>query len=334
MSDQKLNISYFSRKPKPGHYSIEFLFKAISQSMGDKHEVRWLPLPYFSSGIWPRIQSTFWAKRHQSQINHVVGDVHFLTLALDTRKTILTIHDCGFVEKASGLKKWWLKKLWIDWPVKRSAKVTTISSQSKRDIVNLTGCHENHVVVVPNFVSENFVPPSVETKNEKFVILHVGTKANKNLSRTIKAVAKLNCKLNIVGRLNQRQLTELKELNIDFENFIDAPEDQLITIYQQSDMLSFVSLEEGFGLPILEAQRCGLPVMTSQIAAMPETAGEGALLVDPYKIDAIREGIQKIMEEEDFRQSLIQKGFENVKRFSLNSTVAQYEQIYLQVAQQ
>jgi glycosyltransferase involved in cell wall biosynthesis len=93
-------------------------------------------------------------------------------------------------------------------------------------------------------------------------------------------------------------------------------EDDLPKIYNLADLLLFPSLYEGFGLPILEAQACGCPVLTSNVTSCPEVAGDGAHIVDPYSVDEIRDGILKIIKDNNYKEQLIKKGFENIKRFS------------------
>ncbi len=94
-----------------------------------------------------------------------------------------------------------------------------------------------------------------------------------------------------------------------------VPDEKMPALYSNALALVFPSLFEGFGLPILEAQACGCPVITSNTSSMPEIAGKGAILVDPYSVDDIVSGMSRIMNHE-LRIKLIKAGFENVKRFS------------------
>jgi glycosyltransferase involved in cell wall biosynthesis len=97
-------------------------------------------------------------------------------------------------------------------------------------------------------------------------------------------------------------------------------------------MVVFASLYEGFGLPILEAQAMGRPVITSNFGAMKEAAGEGALLVDPYSVEAIQEAILRITREPALREDLIAKGLRNVERFRAEAVARQYAGIYRRMA--
>lgn len=93
-------------------------------------------------------------------------------------------------------------------------------------------------------------------------------------------------------------------------------------------MVVFASLYEGFGLPILEAQAMGRPVITSNFGAMKEAAGEGALFVDPYSVESIRAAILRIKNEPRLREELVRKGLENVERFRPVAIAERYAEIY------
>jgi glycosyltransferase involved in cell wall biosynthesis len=93
-------------------------------------------------------------------------------------------------------------------------------------------------------------------------------------------------------------------------------------------MLVFPSVYEGFGLPIMEAQLTGRPVLTSNLSPMKEVAGKGAMLTDPYDPQSIRAGIIKIIDDDVFREQMVQDGFENVKRFDPDIVAGQYASLY------
>jgi glycosyltransferase involved in cell wall biosynthesis len=109
-------------------------------------------------------------------------------------------------------------------------------------------------------------------------------------------------------------------------------DEELVAAYRRSDMVVFASLYEGFGLPILEAQAIGRPVITSNFGAMREAAGEGALLVDPYSVEAIREAIMRIKNELGLREELVCKGRENAEKFRADAIALKYAQIYRALA--
>jgi glycosyltransferase involved in cell wall biosynthesis len=106
----------------------------------------------------------------------------------------------------------------------------------------------------------------------------------------------------------------------------------MVNEYRNADIVSFCSLAEGFGLPIIEAQALGVPVITSNISPMKEVAGEGALLVDPNNPDCIAAGIAEIINNEALRMKIVGTGSENVRRFSPEHVAGQYWKLYMEIA--
>jgi glycosyltransferase involved in cell wall biosynthesis len=158
----------------------------------------------------------------------------------------------------------------------------------------------------------------------------VGTKSNKNLEGIIAAVEGLNCQLLIVGRLSKAQLALLQKSEITYENLTGATDQQIIDAYRSCDVLCFPSFFEGFGMPIIEAQATGRPVITSNYGAMKEVAGEGALLVDPYSSQDIKNALLKVIEDHSSRNDLIQKGLKNAGTHQPVMLCRHYADIYEQ----
>ena len=98
--------------------------------------------------------------------------------------------------------------------------------------------------------------------------------------------------------------------------------------YADCDLVSFVSVGEGFGVPILEAQASGRPLITSDLSPMREVAGEGACLVDPSDVAAIRAGIRKIIDDADYRRQLVARGLKNAARYSPATVGGRYLELY------
>lgn len=177
--------------------------------------------------------------------------------------------------------------------------------------------------------------------------LFVGTvQPRKNLERLIKAFSyQLSAFRHKNKKSDNRRLTtddlqlviagskgwlsdEIYELpkKLDIEEQVKflgyVPEKDLPVLYSGAAALTFPSLFEGFGLPILEAQACGCPVLTSNVSSMPEVGGEGAVYVDPYSVDDIVKGMKQ-MENGQLRMDKVKQGFENVKRFSWEKCATQ-----------
>jgi glycosyltransferase involved in cell wall biosynthesis len=101
--------------------------------------------------------------------------------------------------------------------------------------------------------------------------------------------------------------------------------------YENCDIVSFVSLYEGFGMPIMEANAIGRVVITGNITAMPEVAKNAALMVNPLDTEAIKNGILKLINDDNYRNQLIENGFKNVKRFDVKMITKQYLELYEEV---
>ncbi|MBC7323609.1 MAG: glycosyltransferase family 4 protein, partial [Acetomicrobium sp.] len=99
-----------------------------------------------------------------------------------------------------------------------------------------------------------------------------------------------------------------------------VPDEHLPALYSGAIALVYVSLYEGFGLPPLEAMACGTPVLISNVTSLPEVVGDAALMVDPYDVDAIAEGIKRLVEDDNLRKELSQKGLARAKLFSWDRT--------------
>jgi glycosyltransferase involved in cell wall biosynthesis len=264
-----------------------------------------------------------------NKIIHVTGDVHYAILGGWFNLRVLTIHDLTFMHRNKGVKRSILKWFWIVLPVKLAHRVTVISEATKTDVLKFVPSSHRKIKVIPNFISDHFVPIPVHSFNhERPNLLQIGTAFNKNINRLAEAIAGIPCTLTIIGKLDSEQKRILKQFKIQYNNKIDLTEDDLYREYASADLLTFVSTMEGFGLPIIEANACGVPVITSNNSSMPEVAGDAAFFVDPFDIHSIRDGIQSLISDGSLRNEFIEKGFENSKRFSKAKVAEQYELLY------
>lgn len=324
-----MTVVHFVRKKRPhANFSIEGLYKSIREELKDKVNIEVVYCPFYSNGFFRRLLNCIYAAFKQKDVNHVTGDVNYLNLFFNKNKNIITILDCGLLHRTSGFKHWLAKKIWYEIPVKRAKYVVAISEATKNEILKYVKCDPEKIKVIYVPVSPIFKRYDKGFNKEKPVILHLGTAPNKNLPRLIKALNGITCKLVIIGKLKDEQLEALNENNIEYENYFDLTIEEVYEQYKKCDMLAFVSTYEGFGMPIVEANITGRPVITSNLLSMPEVAGNAALIVDPYNIDEIRNGIMKISKDDNFRNELIEKGFMNCKRFELSQTSNDYLQLY------
>lgn len=324
------NIAYFFRKQLDGAQSIERLFSDISSRLPSDISYSKFTCKYESSGFFKRVFNLIHSAFNQSDVNHVTGEVHFLTYFMRKNSLILTILDCYMMEKLSGVKKWIFWFFWLWLPEKKSKYITVISECTKRQLLNYLKCDPNKIKVIYCPLSPEF-KKSPKKFNKSPRILHVGTFENKNLSRVIRAVKDIDCKLIIIGHLNQEYINNLKNNNIFFENYTNLSREEVVKQYIASDILIFASTYEGFGLPIIEANAIGRAVVCSNIWSMPEVAGDAACLVDPYDVNSIKFGLIKVINDPAYRNRIIRNGYLNVKRFNLKVIAIQYADLYREV---
>jgi glycosyltransferase involved in cell wall biosynthesis len=320
---------------QPGRFfSIERIFQQLSPILAQSLSVGTTDMKYSRVTIGNILANIRQAKKCSADIYHITGDVHYVVLGLPPRRTLLTIHDCVFLYTASGLKRRLLKWLLLDMPVHRSSLVTTISEATRQDILNFTGCSPQKVVVIPDPVSDTIRYSPAGFRPEEPVILFMGTTDNKNLFRVAQALKGISCRLEIVGQLNADQKRALTDQSIRYNQRSGLSDEEVAAAYVNADLVLFPSTFEGFGLPIVEAQKSGRPVITSDLSPMKEVAGGAAHLVDPYNVDSIREGVLSVIQQPDYRQQLVEKGLANVRRFSTTAIAAQYLECYNKLANQ
>ena len=267
-------------------------------------------------------------QKQEASIFHMTGDAHYVVMALPKKQTILTIHDCVFLKDTKGLKRSILKFLFLTLPVRHASFITTISQKSKKEIMEHTGCQSNKIQVIHNPVGESiyYVPRTFNAA--KPIILFLGTKDTKNLHRSIEALNGINCHLDIVGPLTDLNLSILKENKVSFSQSINISEQEIADKYAECDIVLFPSIYEGFGLPIIEGNKAGRVVVTSNLPPMNEIAADAACLVDPCSITSIKEGIEKVIALPTYRELLIEAGFRNIRRFEPEYIACQYKALY------
>ena len=333
MGNEK-NISFFYRKKRPGAFSIEELFYSIERQLikegytAERHE-----LPH--SGASPKhlLENIDYCKKNQSAVNHITGETQYIALGLG-RNSVMTVHDVGSALHGNPIKNLIIKLLWFWVPSLIVKKITVISEFSRSELNKLIPWAKHKIHVVHNPVNGEILKnahykiniPTPE--NGVFKILHLGTKVNKNLFRTIDALKDLPCELTIIGTLTDEHLNKLKESGIKYISMANITFPEIIGQYQKADIICFASTYEGFGMPIIEAQTLGKPIITSNVASMPEIAGESAVLVDPFSVESIRKGILSLMENESFRIQKIEQGYKNVQRFMPENICKIYIEIY------
>lgn len=196
--------------------------------------------------------------------------------------------------------------------------VIAVSESTKKDLMEVTNIPSDKIKVIYEAQSAKFKPRSKKEVEifkkkynlpDKFVLAIGGIGERRNLARIREASRNFN--LVVAGQ------------DIPWLNFSD-----LELLYSSATILLYCSLYEGFGLPILDAFSCGLPVITSNVSAMPETGGDACLYVDPYDVSDIRKKLLEGMENEKIRKDLIDGGFKQVKKFSWEKCAKETLNVY------
>jgi len=326
-----VNVVHYVRKTNDSRFSIERLYEDVREYLSKDIDVVVWKCAEFSKGFLPRVRDILRARRVQSEVNHVTGDVHYLTFLLDRRRTILTIHDLVLLERLSGIKRWLAWLLWYWLPVKRSRLVITVSHATRDALLRSVRCNPQKVRVICNPVSKEFQPSPYTFNASRPRILQIGTGANKNVERLAAALEGISAHLTVIGPLSNDQIDILRGNGTDFENLVGLSRDELVVEYRRADMLVFASTYEGFGLPIIEAQAIGRPVVTSNIGPMPEVAGLGACLVDPFDVASLRAGILRVIIDDRYRSQLIDYGFQNIEKYSAQLVSREYADVYREI---
>ena len=269
-------------------------------------------------------------KRSGNGVNHITGDIHYCIIGLLGVKSVLTIHDdFAFTTAKKGvfdrLYKW---IFWLYLPIKLANKVLCISPTTKEAIDGLV--KNNKTEVFPQHsLSENYTYSEDRKMKSSSIILQVGTLPQKNLETTLKALRNSTYELHVIRKMTCQQMQLAKELNVHVCNKYDLSDEQIVDEYKKADILVFPSLQEGFGMPIIEAQAVGCPVITSNRCPMSWVADEGALLLnDPLDEYELKACIEKVLYNLDFRNYLVQSGLRNIERFTLKNVVDRFIKLY------
>ena len=324
----KMQVTFYHARKQAAFFSVDRLFADVRRALPPDIGVKVAVSRFRSRGFFGRTYNIIEAAFRQSDINHITGDVHFLAFLLRKRRTLLTIHDLVGVHRLQGWRRAVLLFLWCWLPIKRVAMVSVISEATKQDLLRHVEVEPRKVRVVHNPVSADFQPVAKEFNAAKPVVLQMGTRSNKNVERVAQALQGIPCHLRVVGTLDEAQLTLLRQCGTEYSSVSDISDAEVPAEYRQCDLLVFASTYEGFGLPIVEAQATGRPVVTSTVWSMPEVAGDAACLVDPFDPASIRAGILKVINDATYRDRLVKAGFENVKRFQPEQIARQYADLY------
>jgi glycosyltransferase involved in cell wall biosynthesis len=273
--------------------------------------------------------------------------------------SVLTIHDViplSFREAMDYFTNRFIYHPGIRTATRLNNLIATVSKFSKDDMCRRLGVSADKVRVIPNGLRAPYEPSEtlnteLEVRfglNDGFILYIGGIHERKNVVGLIHAFAKLVTSSGFTGKLlvtgnvsgapYQIKMKQIHDAAIDetgmqgrvvFTGFI--PDEELDTLLKRAFFLVYTSFYEGFGMPVLEAMRVGTPVITSTVTALPEVAGDAALLVDPYKVDDIAQAMSRLLQDEVLRQDLSKKGIQRAQSYSWERTADMYVDLYKEI---
>lgn len=305
-----------------------------------------------------RMASSAWRRYHisklieQEKIDIYHGLSHELPLGIEKTdvKSIVTIHDLIFIRYPEYYRatdrRIYLQK--FKHACEMADRIHAISQQTKDDIVHFFDISERKIEVIYQSCNPLFYQSFSSSEKAEVVeklklpprfLLSVGTvEKRKNLLYVLKAMVKSGIEMPLV--VAGRKTAYMAEIDAFIaENkgrlqviFLPGTSDrELGVLYQLAEMLVYPSVFEGFGLPVIEAQASGCPVITSRSSSMPEAGGKGAVYVNPVSIPEIGAAIQQITEDVAFRENLVLEGRRNAERFAPEVFINQLHRLYTRV---
>lgn len=298
---------------------------------------------------WEQIVLPTRVRRHKLDVLH---SPHYTIPFLNPSRTVVTFCDMTFFLYPK-LHSFW-KRMFFQAMMRISSRrawgIITISESTKRDLLGIFKGISSKVRAIPLGVDRTFRP--ITDKNSIIqvcsryglqmgeFILFVGLlEPRKNIPTLLHALRELvdlgiHKRLAIVGRrgwMYDNIFSTVQSLNLqDFVVFTDyVPEEELPYLYNGTCLFVYPSFYEGFGLPVLEAMSCGTPVVTSNISSMPEILGDSGLLVDPYNVSQLADAIMRIVDNDDFRRSIQERGLQRAAQFSWETTARKTRGVYL-----
>lgn len=275
-------------------------------------------------------------------------------------KKTVTIHDTMFIRPlVKAIAKPTLKQRLVDlynkFSIPLSARIAdhviTVSEYSKSDILKHLHVKADKVSVIKEAADKKYRPIRDEKKlsavmdkygiNKPFVLLSAASDTRKNTIRALEAFNIFNNTTEfkyqlVITSIGKKEMAttriaeKIKELNLEKYVIITeyAPEDDMIMLYNAAFIFLFPSIWEGFGLQVLEAFSCGLPVVTSNNTSLAEVADDAAMLIDPYSVGDIERGLAELEKSQAKRYSLREKGFKQAEKFSWKQTARETLDIY------
>lgn len=321
-----MKVCYIYREKEKNEHSIEAVFDTVYDELISSIKIdKW----YKPVGWRQTIREIIKLRKANYDLFHITGDVYHLWAFLPWNKTLMTVHDIGMYKNHPwSLKRWLFVFSSIYLPSFLIKSITCVSKLTKSDLIDILKIKPNKLTIIENPLSIKLNRFDKPFNTQRPVILQIGTGWHKNLDTLIQSVKGFDCILDIIGKPDESLITEMKDNGIQFKISHSLTEKELKDHYENSDILFFVSRSEGFGLPIIEAQTVGRPVVTSEEEPTRTVAGDGAILLSPNDPISIREALEALRNNESLRKTIITRGFENAKKYSPAKIALQYLEHY------
>jgi glycosyltransferase involved in cell wall biosynthesis len=310
----------------PDHFVFQLYFNQPPPSTirHPQSKIRIIPFPR----LWTHVRLSAEMILHRPDLLFVPA--HVLPI-IHPRRSVVTVHDLGYLffpEAHPPRQRWYLDRS-TRWHTRAAAHLLADSEATKRDLIERYRANPDKITVAyPGLdpsVKRVDDPNEIARMKAKYHIngnylLYLGTiQPRKNLQRLIEAFNQLpaaSYQLLFAGKPGwySEQLLQHANERVKFIGYVEAADKN--ALLSGATAFVFPSLYEGFGFPVLEALSCGVPVLCSNTSALPEVAGDAAVLVNPLEVVDIARGLQEITTNEDLRKTLIERGYQQVQNFT------------------
>jgi len=292
------------------------------------YQARWRPWhplepALLGAALWRRRPKLFFSPGYNSPLGW-------------PRPFVFTLHDLNHLcvrDNSNTAKRAYYKHI-IRPACHRAAFVLTVSEYSKQEIGAWAGIKEEKIINVGNGVGLPFTPTGTKYDPGYPYLLYVGSrKPHKNLPRLLEAYSlsgiRRDARLVLCGNPDPHISGEIERHRLTGDVLFaeQVTDGDLSNMYRGALAFVFPSLYEGFGLPPLEAMACGTPVLTSKLCSLSEVVGNAGVLVDPLDVEAIADGIRRLVRDADLRSELRQKGLRRAQGFSWEETARRTQQV-------
>jgi glycosyltransferase involved in cell wall biosynthesis len=255
---------------------------------------------------------------------------------LARRPVLVSIHDVSYERfpQFFSRRELYKNRLVVAWAARHADVVLALTEHAKAELIDVYHIDADRIRVVPAGVGEAFLRSHAERgpglrEGGALQILAVGTvQPRKNLLRLVEALRQVartrEVKLRVIGPEGHAAASiraSLRDSAVAVETLGYVTEQALVQAYVDADVFVYPSIYEGFGIPVLEAMACGTPVVTSTGGALPEVAGQAALIVDPYDVEGLVAAIIQAADDQSLRERLSGLGRERAQRYSWSSAV-------------